>query len=218
MDNQAQIPSYDELPRIEGLDLPYSWDFFGRADELGTLNYLTPGLIQRASAQVVDGTVVSLNLPTDQPNPPLFGRETYTHEQFWVDRNTWDEKLDGYYPQSSTQWDGFRHFRAREHGFYGGRTADPATDISDIGIDVWARRGIVGRGVLLDVEGFLNAQGSAVPFDERYIIPAELLSEVAQSQGVAIERGDILVIRTGWPAMPGMIQRVFSGTGTSPLS
>ncbi|TFB77308.1 cyclase family protein [Cryobacterium glaciale] len=200
MDITSEIPRYAALPRIPGLDLAYSWDFFGRGDELGTLNYLTPELIRSAAALVVDGTVISLNLPIDQPSPGLFGRERYVHEQFWVDRNTWDEKLDGYFPQSSTQWDGFKHFRAREHGFFGGRTGDPATEIHDIGIDVWARRGIVGRAVLLDVERYLQGRGSSVPVDERFIISAETLKLVAAAQGVTIERGDILVIRTGWPA------------------
>jgi len=34
--------------------------------------------------------------------------------------------------------------------------------------------------------------------DERSCISADMLDEVARSEGVAIERGDVLLVRTGW--------------------
>jgi len=197
MQSRPTLPSYDDLPVIPELGLPHSWDHFGRDDPFGTLNLLTDDRVREAAGLVREGRVISLSLPADQPSPPLFGREPFRHEGFWIDRNTWDERLDGYYPQSSTQWDGFRHFRAREHGFYGGRTGDAP---QGIGIEHWARRGIVGRGVLLDVEGHLRARGESIPHDERRIIPATLLAEVAEAQGTDIRTGDILLVRTGWPA------------------
>ena len=29
------LPAYDELPVLDGLNMPLAWDFFGREDSLG---------------------------------------------------------------------------------------------------------------------------------------------------------------------------------------
>ncbi|SCL20148.1 Putative cyclase [Micromonospora pallida] len=193
------IPAYEDLPVIERLGYPHAWDVFGADDHLGTLNYLTPDVVAAALSEASRGVVVALNLPIDQPAPPLFGREPTKHDFFTHDRNTWDDRLDAYFPQGSSQWDGFRHVRAREFGFFGGVTADPSQDKSWLGIDVWARRGIVGRGVLLDVAAYLLRSGDELRCDAERAITPELLREVASEQGVEVRHGDLLLVRTGWP-------------------
>ena len=201
MSTNDEVPAYDDLPRIEGLGLPYSWEYFGRGDRWGTLNFLTPETVAKAASTVTSGRVISLSLPADQPDPPLFGREPMRAVQFEVDRNTRDDRVDGYFPQGSSQWDGFLHVRAREFGFYGGVGAVEDPQETWLGIDTWARRGIVGRGVLLDVESYLRSQGErGVPVDEQYVIDPELLVDAADQQGTRVEPGDILLVRTGWPA------------------
>ena len=195
------VPQYDELPLIPKLGLPHSWAFFGPGDQFGTLNFLTPEIVANAAHAVVSGVVVPLSLPADQPNPPLFGREPMNHVQFDADRNTRDDRVDNYFPQGSSQWDGFYHVRAREFGYFGGVEAQEDPAETWLGIDTRAERGIVGRGVLLDVEAYLIAAGAPeIPVDEQFIIDASLLQEVVAAQGVRIKQGDILVIRTGWPA------------------
>lgn len=194
------VPAYDDLPRHERLDLPHAWEFFGPGDALGTLNYLTPEVVAAAVPQPATGVVVALNLPVDQPNPPLFGREPTEHTFFTHDRNTWDDRLDAYFPQGSSQWDGFRHVRARELGFFGGVEGDPSQDPSWLGIDVWARRGIAGRGLLLDVAAYLAGTGEDLPCDVERAITPDLLETVATAQGSPVRHGDILLVRTGWPA------------------
>ena len=82
--------------------------------------------------------------------------------------------------------------RAREHGFWGGVTDDPEPGAGRLGIERWAERGIVGRGVLLDVEG-------GDPFASRSISPEEL-EAAAGRQGVELRPGDVLCVRTGWMA------------------
>jgi kynurenine formamidase len=201
MNMNEDVPSYDDLPRIQKLGLPHSWLYFGAGDAFGTLNFLTPGVIARAAQSVRSGLVVPLSLPADQPNPPLFDREPMDHLQFNVDRNTRDDKIDNYFPQGSSQWDGFYHVRAREFGYYGGVEAVESPSEAQIGMDAWAERGIVGRGVLVDVEAHLVATtGVSIPVDQQFTITGDLLREVVAAQGVSIERGDIVVIRTGWPS------------------
>jgi kynurenine formamidase len=196
-----EVPSYDDLPRIQKLGMPHSWAFFGPGDQFGTLNFLTPEIVADAAHSVRTGEVVALSLPVSEPSPPLFGREPMRHTQFDIDRNTKDDVVDNYFPQGSTQWDGFYHVRAREFGYFGGVEAVTDPVDASLGIELWAERGIAGRGVLIDVEAFLTASGErGIPVDEEFSISAELLQQVVRAQGVRVRRGDILVIRTGWPA------------------
>lgn len=192
------IPAFDELPVIEGLALHHAWDVLDH--DLGTLGLLGPEQVKRAAGLVRTGEVLPLNLMLDEPAPPLFGRDPTRHEIFSLDRNNLDDRLDGFHPQASSQWDGLRHVRAREHGYFGGHTEDFAPGPGPLGIEHWARRGIVGRGVLLDVER--DRRGRGVPWDAfsgEHVEAAELAA-VADRQGVAIEEGDIVCVRLGWIA------------------
>lgn len=192
------LPSYDELPTLAGLGLPYAWDVYGREDRLGSINLLTPDRVLAAASLVRTGTVVSLDLPLDLPDPPLFGREPYRHHVFALNRHEMDDRVDNFFPQGSTQWDALGHVRCREHGFWGGRTADPTADANELGIEHWAEHGIVGRGVLLDVAGWAEASGR--PFDalSRTAITAADLAATARDQGVVLQTGDVLCVRFGW--------------------
>jgi kynurenine formamidase len=110
-----------------------------------------------------------------------------------------DDVLDGFCPQASSQWDGLRHVRAREFGFYNGvgdRDAGPGG--RRLGIEAWARHGIAGRGVLADVAGYLAARGTPLDPRREFAITADLLAEVLARQGTDLLGGDILLVRTGF--------------------
>jgi kynurenine formamidase len=53
---------------------------------------------------------------------------------------------------------------------------------------------IVRRGVLLDVAGFAGVEALAEDFE----ITPEHLDRTARAQGTGIERGDVVLLRTGW--------------------
>jgi kynurenine formamidase len=55
---------------------------------------------------------------------------------------------------------------------------------------------LVNRGVLLDVGRFINR--GPKPLAGAFNITGEMLAETARRQGVTIERGDTVLIRTGW--------------------
>jgi kynurenine formamidase len=194
----AELPRYDELPEVPGLGLRHAWDVFGADDRHGTVNLLDARRVLGAAALVRTGEVVSLDLPLDLPDPPLFGRQPYRHDVFALSRNEMDDRLDNFHLQGSTQWDALGHVRCREHGFWGGRTTDPTSDVNDLGIDQWAAHGMVGRGVLVDVAGWAAASGQ--PFDPltpRAVTAADLQA-VLDQQRSPLEPGDIVCLRTGW--------------------
>jgi kynurenine formamidase len=195
-DQGTSLPSFDSLPIHEGTGLRHAWDVLDH--DLGTLALLTPPRVAAAAALVRHGDVYPLNLPVDIPDPPLFGRAPLEHEIFAIDRNTLDERIDAFYPQSSSQWDGLRHIRAREFGFFGGATEDFRPGTGPLGIEHWAQRGIAGRGVLIDLARHRRAVGRPLDSLAGEAITATELQDAIDAEGVALQPGDIACVRTGW--------------------
>jgi hypothetical protein len=194
----AVLPRYEDLPRVDGTAEGHAWEVWPAGDQLGTINFLTPVRVAAAAALVREGVVVNLTLPLDEPNPGLFpDRRGYTRHEERLGSVGRDDSVDGLYLQGSSQWDGLRHIRHRTAGYYGGRD-DADLDAGALGIDVLARNGIVGRGVLIDV-GFAAAERGLAP-DERWALDGPTLESIAAGQGVELRPGDILVLRTGWIA------------------
>lgn len=196
----SALPSYEHLPRRAGL--PASWGLWGspEADLYGCLNLLTPDRVVAAAGLVRRGAVFALNWSMGLPDPPLFGRQPFTHEVTGTDASTsHDDVLHEWNTQSSSQWDGFRHIRnhaARTDepgtGHYGGLADDRH------GIHHWAQRGLVGRGVLADVGRWREAVGRPLQYDTSDPIEPEEIGECLAAQGTALEEGDVLLVRTGW--------------------
>lgn len=189
------IPSFEDLPLIdEGSEEHHAWDVWGRDDQIGSLNRLTPEHVIGAARLVRSGKVINLDLPLNEPDPPLGDRERFEHH-IETGRQTRDDWLDGFFLQGSSQWDALSHVRYRQYGYWGGRQDDDVNVGRECGIDRWAERGIVGRGVLIDAKRHFDC-----PPDERFPITGPMIEEVAKAQDVAIEPGDILLLRTGWLA------------------
>jgi kynurenine formamidase len=189
------LPSYDELPVCPGAPPGSSWGVWGDGDVLGCLNLLTPECARAGLASVVDGTVLPLSLDLDLPRPPLVGRSAFRHEVTWLGgerRVGHDELLHEWNTQSSSHWDGFRHIRHPEHGFYGG-VAD-----EEHGVHHWARRGIVGRAVLCDVDGYRNRAGRPLDHATADPISADDVRAALAERDVGLEPGDVLLLHTGW--------------------
>ena len=178
-------PKYADLP--DGS----AWDVLD--PQLGSLQLLTPERVAAAAKLVTTGKRFSLDLPLTLPSPPFFGREPFEHTIFPLGiSNVYDDKLDNFFPQSSTQWDGFGHFGHAEKGFFGGRSSDDV-EAATLGIEAWAAAGIAGRGVLLDV-----GRHAAVPCDVASMITVDMLQATADAERLELREGDILCVRTGW--------------------
>ena len=196
MEVKSELPQFDQLPFVEGLPLRHAWDVFGREDDLGTLNLLDADTVRRGLAHALTGERICLTMALTSPAPPLFGRQQLRQTVVELDRNTWDDRLDSFYTQASSQWDGFRHVRCREHGFYTGITQDPQDMGDRLGIEHWSR-GIIGRGVLLDVHRYLESTSGGYDPLTSLEVSAEVLRETAAAQGVQMQPGDILCVRVG---------------------
>ncbi|WP_459545514.1 cyclase family protein [Nocardia sp. X0981] len=204
-----------------------NWGRWGAADELGTLNFITPAKVAAAAGLVRYGKVFPLGIDFGSSGPQgafqfrqnpthvmtVDGGDAETLVQYgpkWL-RNSVATQLSGFFEdnpfrfnddlvvmplQAATQWDAFSHVYYDDK-LYNGFPANSVTSLGAFhcGIDKVDSKGVTGRGILLD---FVRHRGA-----DTYLVPGEPitpdeLDEVAARQGVSVESGDIVLIRTGW--------------------
>ena len=194
------LPSYTAL--LDRLDAPpgSSWGLFGKADQIGTLNWLSSNAIIAASRLIRRGVAFRLDWPLDAFATPIAKhRAALSHVIFQNGRDHRDDYVDHLYLQNCSHIDGLRHMRHHHFGFYNNTLDSAITADSDaLGIGNWARRCIVGRGVLLDIERHLSRLGKPLSYDTPTAFPVDVLDDCIESQRSAISTGDILLLRTGW--------------------
>ena len=122
--------------------------------------------------------------------------------------------------QTSSQWDSFRHWSYPDGRFYNGVTQDdvrksksvrngiqgqfklhPLSIIyfSRILLSEWTKKGIVGRGVLIDYYSYVLEQGMDYEPWTFHEIPVSAINAIADEKGIIFQPGDILFLRTGTP-------------------
>lgn len=187
-------PSYDSLP--DGA----SWQHFGPGDELGTINFLTPARVAAAAELIRTGARFGLDYAVDAFEPyPTGTRRALVHHVFSNNEFHRDDWVDSFYLQSSSQLDALRHIGQPGRGFYGGLTSEAnGPDSTALGIQSYARAGIAGRGVLLDLPRYFADAGLAYSTESTIAVDGPLLDEIASAQGVTFRGGELLLIRTGW--------------------
>lgn len=200
-----------EAPPMEQLleNAPTNWGKWGDDDEVGALNYLTPGEVLRGVQHIKSGDVFTLQrLIGDPKGDPVWPGRKPAEREMILDESTWDSEDAPKFPgglhyaddkmlaflQGSTQYD------ALGHVWYGGKIwngYDARTTVGGLdkaSVEPIANRGIVGRGILLDMARFRGKKhlDKAEPFDH------EDLMACAEAQGVKIEKHDIVLIRTNF--------------------
>ncbi|KAH7226218.1 putative cyclase-domain-containing protein [Fusarium oxysporum] len=193
-------PSFESLPLRKDGPPGNAWGLFGDNDECGMLNLLTPEIIAKAASEIRDGVRVSTDWPLNRMSRPCFGRAPFKHEiTTKIPRAVNDDTLT-FNTQSSSQWDGFRHYAyQKEKLWFNGKSLDELLSSDVNGIQAWVDRGgIVGRGVLLDYASWADKNNITLTPFETKSITVSTIKEVAESQGTTFQQGDILFIRTGW--------------------
>jgi kynurenine formamidase len=192
------LPTYAEL--LARADAPpgSSWGLLGPA---GTVARLTAERVKDAVGCVRDGKLFGLDWPLDAFNPPLAAwREIPRHVITEPHENGRDDYLDAFHMQASSQLDGLRHQRHGEHGFYNGVPDDAVrAGGGELGIEAWADSGIVGRGVLVDIERYLvQSRGHGLDHSAGEGYDVTVIDAALAFQGSAVCDGDIVLLRTGY--------------------
>ena len=173
-----------------------NWGRWGKDDQLGALNLITPEKRRAAVQEVKDG--ISVSLAHDVIKVKIGGSEPFVHRMISTGQTPGaDSALDVY----SVQYHGYTqtHLDALAHVFYKGRmyngfsqeevTETGANKLSVINI----KTGILTRGVLMDfprVLGMNYLKGNrAISMDD--------IAAWEKKTGVKIQSGDAVLIRTG---------------------
>ncbi|KAJ5102529.1 hypothetical protein N7532_003058 [Penicillium argentinense] len=210
----VKLPTFDELPAVEGMPQGCAWGVFdqdGEKDVYGTLNLLTPETVKAAAEEVQDGISISLNWPIGSIKMPGFFRKSLDHKVMKLEDHQsglhygFDDEVS-FNTQASSQWDSLCHFMHQPSGkAYNGVYPTVADmEVSSKAnqklptIDHWHNRGCVaGRGVMIDFKSYAEAKGiDFSPFIDFRLSPADI-EAVAVYQGVTFRPGDILIIRFG---------------------
>lgn len=189
----------DLLVRRDGAPPGSSWWVFDDSDR-GTANFAGPQHVRLAAESVRTGEVFGLDYPLTAFDPPMSrSRSAPTHTITCAHEQSRDDHLDGFYPQASSHLDGLRHRRVSGYGFYDGISDDAvAAGSPRLGVQAWAEAPIVGRGLLLDVAGLLAEEGAELDHTAGPAIDTDVLRRAAVRQGVTVERGDLVLVHTGW--------------------
>lgn len=190
--------TYAELQKRQDAPAGSAWGLHGPDEEIGTLNFLTPATARNAATLVRTGKSYNLDCALDAFTLPH--RPHHTHVIHGGEKHhTRDDHVDALYLQGSSQVDGLRHFRHPVHGFYNHtRSADIAAGTPRLGVQRYAEKAIVGRGVLLDIDGHLKREGRNFDLEGGESFTSAFLDEIANAQKVSFQSGDILMLRTGW--------------------
>jgi kynurenine formamidase len=181
-----------------------NWGRWGKEDQRGALNFITPEKRAAAAKLVKSGEAISLALPlatipaADNPAPV-----THLMVQAGFDSHEMDLPYAGDYFAIAPHGMANTHIDALCHVFWQGKMYN-GFDAAEVGshgaskcaIDV-ARTGIISRGVLLDIPK-IRKVGWLEPGER--ILPEEL-EAAERDHGVRVEEGDVLLIRTGRAAM-----------------
>ena len=208
MSVQGTTGNGDELKEVLALgERLRTWGKWGADDQKGTVNRITAEHRVRAAGLVRRGAVFSLALPIRDGAGPVRPRPSGRFNP--VHRITVSGDLAGSFEMggtadytddlilmgchTSTHWDALCHV------YYGDRMYNdvPASSVDGSGAHRNAigavHQDFVARGVLLDVA---RHQGVRT-LEPGYAIRSEELLACAAKQGVALDAGDIMLIRTG---------------------
>lgn len=176
-----------------------NWGRWGPEDQLGTLNLVTKEKGRQAAGLVEDGTSVSCawTITTDMPGERL---SRVMHYMTATGEAGEEAQWSGDFLGMAYHGNCITHVDALCHVFTGGRMyngfssklVNSSQGAEAESIELLAQ-GVVTRGVLLDIARLKGVRWIDTP-DQ--ILPEDL-EEAEKAQGVRVEAGDVLLIRTG---------------------
>src|SRR5690348_11910534 len=168
-----------------------NWGRWGKDDQLGSANLVTPAKKKQAAALVKDGISVSL------AHNPLTERaedNASPFEHTMLRGNNMDRYAVSYHGYAHSHIDALCHILYKDQTYNGYSRADVNTDkgCTKLGIDN-LKNGVITRGVLVDIAR-LRGVDFLEPGTPIYIEDLEAWEKKA---GIKIGSGDALLLRTG---------------------
>lgn len=189
---------------------PSNWGRWGEDDEVGSLNFLTPEVVLSAATTVKQGKVFTCGEQIGNPEgDPMWPGRLPTVRENVRDKGDYlagrvqafpgeveyaDDRIEMFL-QGSTQVDALGHVWYDDMVWNGYPAADATIGgMKKASILPIAERGIVGRGVLLD----LAAYKGKFALDKGDFLGLDDILGCAKKQGVELRKHDIICLRIGF--------------------
>jgi hypothetical protein len=169
-----------------------NWNRWGKEDQMGTVNLITPAKRKSAAALIKEGVTVSLSRNTDAvksaDNAVPFGHEMIDNPMFGMDVYTMR-----YHNMAMTHMDSLSHmfYQGKMYNGYS-REQVNAQGAQKLAVTAF-KNGIVSRGILMDIPRLkgMNYLDLSTP-----VLPADF-EAWEKKAGIKVGPGDIVFIRTG---------------------
>lgn len=188
---------------------PSNWGRWGEDDEVGSLNFLTNAEVLRAAVSIRKGKVFTCGEVIGNPaGDPLWPGREPARRTMVVDKSSYvrgdiptlpggaefaDDRIDMFL-QGSTQFDALGHVWFDDKLWNGYPASGTDGGLKKASILPIAQRGIVGRGVLLDMARYKGKDH----LEKGDLLTLDDLLGCASQQGVTIEKHDIMCLRLGF--------------------
>ncbi|WP_280189479.1 cyclase family protein [Nocardia gipuzkoensis] len=217
-----------------------NWGRWGAADELGTLNFITPDKVAQAARLVRHGRVFPLGVDFGSSGPQgafkfrhnpvhvmtVDGGDAATLTEYgpkWL-RNSVGRELSGFFEDNPFRFNddliimplqAATQWDALSHVYYDDHLYNgfPASSVTSLGAYHCGIDKVDGKGITTRgvLLDLVRHRGADTFLEAGNPITPDELDEVVEAQGVEVGRGDILLIRTGWWA-----RFLEAGDGTEP--
>jgi kynurenine formamidase len=180
-----------------------NWGRWGTDDEVGTLNLVTAAKRLQAAQLVRCGRAIDLGIAFDKNGPwPHAGFRSNPMHSMTLLPSDFDLP-DGMFItddmivmplQAATQWDSLAHV-GYDGMFYNAVPANAVSNLKGASRNSFPQVNdrLISRGVLLDIARLKGVDR----LPHSYVITPEDLTAAERAQGVVVESGDVLLVRTG---------------------
>ena len=176
---------------------------YGAEDTLGAINNLSAEKVVQAARLVKTGKTYRLGVETG-PSSPAYPPRSYsmtilqlddgTGTPLGVNQATGNDDLMNLWMGIGSQIDGLGHMGINHTYYNGNHASDFVTPKGLTKLSIDKLPPIVSRGVLLDMTRLLGQQ----PLPEGTAINRKEIDRAAKAQGVELEKGDVVLLHTGW--------------------
>ncbi|WP_409287402.1 cyclase family protein [Pseudomonas guariconensis] len=190
---------------------------FGKQDEIGAANLLTPEVVKQAVGLVKTGKTYPLAVPVSKDLPAFRHRSFHLYniqpgeqagQTLGKNKFSFNDELVNGWTGVGTQLNGIGHIGIDNVYYNGNKAADFVTveGVTKLGVEKVPP--MVTRGVVLDMTAYYGK--AIVPGGTSFTVND--IKAVLKKQGITLRKGDVVLFNTGWLELIGKDNQQFLAT------